>query len=84
MWELPKSIVYVDGYSSHARSRNSAYRHSSGILGFVLNEHSEDTDLIGRWDGVLIYIDRNFYNELGKLRIRLWIYLTTKKGCLVI
>ena len=64
MWELSKSIVYVDGYSSHARTRNSTYQQSSGVLEFILKEQPKDDDLIIRWDGVLTYIDRNFYNEL--------------------
>ncbi|RKU12244.1 hypothetical protein C6501_11185 [Candidatus Poribacteria bacterium] len=66
MWQLPKTIVYVDGYTSHAIARNSKYQRSAGVLEFILPKPSEDDDLIVRWDGVLTYIDRNFYNELAE------------------
>lgn len=67
MWQLPKTIVYVDGYTSHAIARNSIYERSAGVLEFILPKPSEeDDDLITRWDGVLTYIDRNFYNDLAE------------------
>ena len=67
MWELPKSIVYVDGYSSHIRSRNSTYQRSAGVLESILKDEPKDDALIHRWDGVLTYIDRDFYNELAEI-----------------
>ena len=67
MWELSKSIVYVDGYSTHTRARTSTYQRSSGVLELILKEKPEDTDKIMRWDGVLTYIDRNFYRELSEM-----------------
>lgn len=67
MWELPKSIVYVDGYSTHTRARTSTYQRSSGVLELILKERPEDTDMAVRWDGVLTYIDRNFYRELSEI-----------------
>lgn len=66
MWELPKSIVYVDGYSTHTRARTSTYQKSSGVLELILKEKPEDTDIPKRWEGVLTYIDRNFYRELSE------------------
>ena len=66
MWQLPKTIVYVDGYKSHAIARNSTYQRSAGVLELILPKPVEDDDLIARWDGVLTYIDRNFYNELAE------------------
>ncbi len=71
MWQLPRSIVYLNGYSSHARARNSPYEKSSGVLEFILKEEKDDDDLIARWDGVLTYIDRNFYNELAEIEFPL-------------
>lgn len=67
MWELPKSIVYVDGYATHTRSRTSTYQRSSGVLELILKERPEDEDIPMRWDGVLTYIDRNFYRELSEV-----------------
>lgn len=67
MWKLPKSIVYVEGYTSHARARNSVNRQSSGVLEFVLKEQKKDDDLIYRWDGALTYIDINFYKQLAEI-----------------
>ncbi|MDE0089223.1 MAG: hypothetical protein OXU23_26145 [Candidatus Poribacteria bacterium] len=71
MWELTKSIVYVDGYSSHIRARNSNYEQKAGVLEFALQKSSKDSDFITRWDGVLTYIDRNFYNELVEMEFPL-------------
>ena len=67
MWELPKSIVYVDGYSTHTRARTSTYQRASGVLELILKERPEDAKIAVRWDGVLTYMDRNFYRELSEL-----------------
>ena len=67
MWELPKSIVYVDGYSTHTRARASTYQRASGVLELILKERPEDAEIAVRWDGVLTYIDRNFYRELSEI-----------------
>lgn len=67
MWELPKSIVYVDGYSTHTRARTSTYQRASGVLELILKERPEDAEIAVRWDGVLTYIDRNFYRELSEI-----------------
>ncbi len=67
MWELSKSIVYVDGYSTHTRARTSTYQRSSGVLELILKERPEDAKIAVRWDGVLTYIDRNFYRELSEM-----------------
>lgn len=71
MWELPKSIVYVDGYSTHTRARTSTYERSSGVLELILNEKPEDAEITIRWDGVLTYIDRNYYRELSEMKLPL-------------
>ncbi len=67
MWELPKSIVYVDGYSTHTRARTSTYQRSSGVLELILKEKPEDTEITMRWDGVMTYIDRNYYRQLSEI-----------------
>ena len=67
MWQLPKSIVYVDGYSTHTRARTSTYQRSSGVLELILKEKPQDTDIIMHWDGVLTYIDRNYYRQLSEI-----------------
>ena len=67
MWELPKSIAYVHGYSTHTRARTSTYQRSSGVLELILKERPEDTEITMRWDGVMTYIDRNFYRELSEI-----------------
>ena len=67
MWEMPKSIVYVDGYSTHTRARTSTYQRSSGVLELILNEKPEDTDITMRWHGVLTFIDRNYYRQLSEI-----------------
>ncbi len=67
MWELPKSIVYVDGYSTHTRARTSTYQRSSGVLELILKERPEETEIAVRWDGVLTHIDRNYYRELSEI-----------------
>lgn len=67
MWELPKSIVYIDGYSTHTRARTSTYQRSSGVLELILKEKPEDAEIPMRWEGVLTYIDRNFYRELSEI-----------------
>ena len=67
MWELPKSIVYVDGYATHTRARTSTYQRSSGVLELILKEQPEDTNITMRWDGVLTYIDRNYYRQLSEI-----------------
>ncbi len=67
MWELPKSIVYVDGYSTHTRARTSTYQRASGVLELILKERPEDAEIAVRWDGVLTYIDRNYYRELSEI-----------------
>ena len=67
MWKLPKSIVYVDGYSTHTRARTSTYQRASGVLEPILKERPEDTDIAMRWDGVASYIDRNYYSELSEM-----------------
>lgn len=67
MWELPKSIVYVDGYSTHTRARTSTYQRTSGVLELILKERPEDAEIAVRWDGVLTYMDRNFYRELSEI-----------------
>ena len=67
MWELPKSIVYVDGYSTDTRARTSTYQRASGVLELILKERPEDAEIAVRWDGVLTYIDRNFYRELSEI-----------------
>ena len=69
--ELPKSIVYVDGYSTHTRARTSTYERSSGVLELILNEKPEDAEITIRWDGVLTYIDRNYYRELSEMKLPL-------------
>ena len=67
MWEMPKSIVYVDGHSTQTRARSSTYQRTSGVLELILKEKPEDTEIATRWDGVLTYIDRNFYRELSEI-----------------
>ena len=67
LWELPKSIVYIDGYSTHTRARTSTYQRASGALELILKERPEDAEIAVRWDGVLTYIDRNFYRELSEI-----------------
>lgn len=67
MWELPKSIVYVDGYSTQIRARTSTYQLSSGVLELILNEKPEDAEVTMRWDGVLTFIDRNYYRQLSEI-----------------
>lgn len=71
MWELPKSIVYVDGYSTHTRARTSTYERSSGVLELILKEKPEDAEITMRWDGVMTYIDRNYYRELSEMELPL-------------
>lgn len=67
LWELPKSIVYIDGYSTQTRARTSTYQRASGALELILKERPEDAEIAVRWDGVLTYIDRNFYRELSEI-----------------
>ena len=43
------------------------YRRSGGILSHL----SKPQELVGRWDGVWAYIDRDFYEELQDVRFPL-------------
>lgn len=70
MWRFPKSVLYIDGYTSHIRQSQSSYRQADGVLEPILKvknqSKDEEHDFIIRWDGVMTYIDRNFYAQLAE------------------
>ena len=65
LWITDSTLIYSNAYLSRVIMRE--YRRSGGILSHL----SKPQELVGRWDGVWAYIDRDFYEELQDVRFPL-------------
>lgn len=74
VWKGADSVIYTDSYASVIKETQTRYKYTDGgLLSNILSQELQNREKAGEivhFDGVIGYVDREFYDALYKMRYR--------------